>query len=331
MLADCLNSDGATLIQTPTRAHLVAASTSLAPFIRQHFELPFEDPREQRVCPRLNQGFQSDQVYFSSWEIAHDPYYQEFLVPHGFGWNAAASLGGGLLISLKRGATRGRYDESELSTLNAALPGLRSASRVASLMWRSRLSGQLAMLEQIDRGAILIDAAGRVLEMNGCVQFGDGLDVSRGMLQATRPADRPRLQRFLAAALDPWRHSADSSTLILPRAPGGRPWLLDASVCSDALRSLHSHAAALVLITDIEKPTRVDENLLRGLFDLTNTEARLARELTTGQSLQQAACRLDISEGHARQRLKAIFSKTGTCHQVELVALLAKLIARPRR
>jgi hypothetical protein len=38
-----------------------------------------------------------------------------------------------------------------------------------------------------------------------------------------------------------------------------------------------------------------------------------------------AAAQVGISEGHARQRLKAIFLKTGTSRQIELVALLAKL------
>jgi DNA-binding CsgD family transcriptional regulator len=44
-----------------------------------------------------------------------------------------------------------------------------------------------------------------------------------------------------------------------------------------------------------------------------------------GLSLRQAAARLSITEGHARQRLKTIFQKTDTSRQGELIALLSKL------
>lgn len=326
LIAEHLNSDGATLLLAPTRPHLVACSTSLTPFIKQHFELPFPDPREQRVCPRLGDGFMPDHAFFSSQEIGREPYYQEFLVPRGYGWNAAAALGDGLLISLKRGAKRGPYDETELAALDAVLPWLRAASRVAAMTWRSTLSSQLRVLERIDRGAILIDEQARVLDLNACVELGDGLDISGGLLQATQLADRQRLQRYLAAILDPDRQpTRGSSTLTISRPSGLRPWLLDAIACTDALRSLHSRAAALLMITDIERPIRLKRDLLREMFALTSTEASLAHKLVTGQSLQQAAAGLGISEGHARQRLKAIFGKTGTARQVELVALLAKL------
>lgn len=326
LMAEHLGSDGVTLLQTPTRAHLVASSTSLKPFIRQHFSLPFPDPREQRVCPNLGEGFMPDHAYFSSQEIAREPYYQEFLVPHGFGWNAAAALGDGLLISLKRSAKRGPYDAAELALLNTALPWLRAVSRVASITWRNNLSGQLRLLERIDRGALLIDDHARVLDMNARVEFGDGLDISAGTLHAPRPADRLRLQQYLAAAVNPDSPpSRHSRTLTLPRPSGLRPWLLDAIACADALRSLHSRAAALVLITDIERPARLNQILLREMFGLTSTESKLACRIAAGQSVQEAAASLQISVGHARQRLKAVFSKTGTARQVELVALLTRL------
>jgi len=326
-VAECLNSDGATLLMPPSRAPLIAFSASIETrFQSKYFSLPFPDPREQRVNPRLQEGFKSDHAYFSSQEIARDPYYQEFLVPCGFGWHAVATLGSGLVISLKRGGKRGSYGETELAALNTALPWLRGASRVASTIWRSNLSGQLRLLERIDRGAILIDARGRVLDMNACVELGDGLDISGGSLQATRPADRMRLNRFLAAAIDSSRPpAAGSSALVLARPSGLRAWLLDAIACTDAVRSLHSRAAALVLITDVERDSRLNQCLLRDMFGLTTTETRLAGEIISGKSLREAAGRISISEAHARQRLKVIFRKTSTHRQGELVALLAKL------
>jgi DNA-binding CsgD family transcriptional regulator len=327
-VAAALHSDGATLLLPPTRAHFLTASTTLHPLVEQHFKLPFPDSREQRVSPDITEGFKPDQAYFTPEEIKRDPYYQEFLVRHGLGWNAAAALGGGLLMSLKRGNRLGRYERAEISDLNAALPWLRSASRAAALAWRSNFSGRLSAFDQIGRGAILMDERARVVEFNASVQFGDGLDLSDGALQAARAADRTRLARFLAAVVDPALSSSRSgSILALPRPSGRRPWLLDGVPCTDAMRSLHSRATALVLVTDMDRPVNVTLDHLREMFGLTPTEARLARELAGGRSVQQAAAALSISVDHARQRLKSIFLSTDTSSQAQLVALVAKLHA----
>jgi DNA-binding CsgD family transcriptional regulator len=69
----------------------------------------------------------------------------------------------------------------------------------------------------------------------------------------------------------------------------------------------------------------MSDALLKAVFALTTTEARLARQLADGSSLRQASMRLGISEGHARQRLKSVFVKTATRRQGELAILLAKL------
>ena len=323
-IASSLRSEGATLLVAPTRAHLVEVSTALKPFVVEHFKLPFADPRESRVTPRLDQGFMADHAYFSPQEIARDPYYQEFLVPRGFGWNASACLDGGLLICLKRGAKSGPYEPDDISELDSTLPWMRAASRAAALTWRSQFTGQLKAFERLGRGAILIDIGGRVLECNACVRFGDGLDAPAGYLQAAHSADRVKLQRFLAAITSS-PPSTTQTTLVLPRPSGLRPLLLDGIPCTEGLRSLHSSAAALLLITDIDLPARIDRSLLREMFSLTHTEAALAREITAGRSLREAAQRLSISEGHARQRLKQIFLKTETSSQMELVALLGRL------
>jgi DNA-binding CsgD family transcriptional regulator len=319
------HSNGATLVLKSTTVSSIAVSNSIQPFVPLYMSGPIRDPREKRVNPSLREAFMPDHAYFSAREINHDPYYQEFLKPRGFGWNAVAALQGDLMISVKRDFERGPYDGAELQSLNAVLPWLRSISRAACMTWHSNFAGQLSAFERLRRGAILLDADARVLQVNACVQFGDGLDVTGGLLQVRRAADRDRLRKFLAALMSPGAaHPAAPSTMMLPRPSGGRPWLLDGIACTEAMRSLHSNAAALVLITDLELPARPNGEALRQLFGFTPTECALAERLIASQSLQEAAVGLSISEGHARQRLKAIFHKTRTSRQGELIALLMK-------
>jgi len=186
--------------------------------------------------------------------------------------------------------------------------------------------GQVSAFEQVGRAALLVDSQSRVLEFNAHVRFGDGLQLSGGVLQAPLLADRQRLRRFIASVLGTKdRASPTSAMLTLPRPSGLRPWLIDGIGCMGVLPEIPKHPAALLLITDVERPARVSRELLIELFGLTETEARLACGLAAGKSLQDVSAEMAISEGHARQRLKIVFDKTSTSRQGELIALLAKL------
>jgi DNA-binding CsgD family transcriptional regulator len=218
------------------------------------------------------------------------------------------------------------------SSAHANEPSGLPPTSTTGITWRNSiprlfgLSGQLSAFERMGRAALVVDDQARVLDLNACVRLGDGLQISGGMLQAARAVDRPRLQRFLSAITTQARDSHRApATLALPRPSGRRPWLLDGVDCSDKSCSPPSRAAALLLITDVEQPSRLSADLLAQIFGLTSTEARLAIELASGKSLCDVSAHLAISEGHARQRLKTIFCKTSTSRQGELIALLAKL------
>ena len=231
------------------------------------------------------------------------------------------------MISVKRGVKHGHYDGADLAALDRVLPSLRAASRTALLTWKSRFTGQLEAFERIGRGAILIDGRGRVIGFNACVRLGDGLDVRGGFLVTTCPSEQQRLSQFLGALMhtDHCGAPLDACTLRIGRRSGRRPLLIDGVSCATALRSLHSAAAALLLVTDVELHQRPQRARLVELFDLTPREAELAIELMTGISLESAAAQLHISYGNARQRLKQLFCKTSTRRQGELIALLARL------
>jgi DNA-binding CsgD family transcriptional regulator len=83
----------------------------------------------------------------------------------------------------------------------------------------------------------------------------------------------------------------------------------------------------LVLLADLARQRAAPSDLasLSALFGLTPAEINLSRSLLLGHSVTDAAEQLGISEGTARTRLKAIFQKTGTSRQGELMLLLSRL------
>lgn len=327
-----MRSVGATLVLGQTRRDSIAVSTSIGPFVDEYMRLPVPDPREARVRPRLDQAFVTDKDIFSAQELARDPYYQEFLRPRGFGWNATAALTERLFISFKRGDRFGPFAGSDLDALNRLLPYLRAMSRIASCAWRSGYDGELRSFERVGCAALLLDRRGRICASNGVEPYGDGLDVVGGCLRAARPDDQSRLRRFVARLVDSGADSADEAAMLrISRAINVRPLILDGIRRVDALRSLHSEAVAMVIITDLARPRRVPVLALGTVFGLTMTEARLAAAIGDGLSLRQAAASLRISEAHARQRLKRIFDKTGTSGQAQLAGVLGRLsIGLPR-
>lgn len=70
-----------------------------------------------------------------------------------------------------------------------------------------------------------------------------------------------------------------------------------------------------------------DPRLLETRLELTPAQAQLAALLYGGASVKQAAEKLDITVGSARQYLARIFAKTGTNRQVDLVREIARALA----
>jgi len=70
-----------------------------------------------------------------------------------------------------------------------------------------------------------------------------------------------------------------------------------------------------------------DRQRLQTFLELTPAQAQLAALLYDGASVKQAAGKLGITEGSARQYLRRIFIKTGTNRQIDLIREIARTMA----
>jgi DNA-binding CsgD family transcriptional regulator len=82
---------------------------------------------------------------------------------------------------------------------------------------------------------------------------------------------------------------------------------------------------ALLLVTRLDAASVPDMGLLRALFDLTPTEARVAQELLAGDVGEETARRLGVGAETLKPHVKAVLRKTGFRRRVELVRFLAGL------
>lgn len=214
-------------------------------------------------------------------------------------------------------------------------PGLRHIRRVSQLRRRiaaaDSLSADLSRaLDGSSSAVFMTDARGRVTYLNRAASWlvasVDGVRLAEGCLRATRPADTTTLARLIAqAASDAPRPALDGMRPMSIRRPSGRrPLSAVVSPLSrfDRVMDDEKRAAVVVVIVDPDARREPDEDDLRAAFRLTPAEAKLTRLLAAGLTLGAAATKLGLRRETARTRVKAIFRKTDTRRQAELVRLV---------
>jgi DNA-binding CsgD family transcriptional regulator len=129
---------------------------------------------------------------------------------------------------------------------------------------------------------------------------------AQALARLDRGGDRPSVQSIPLSATD--QHVA----MIVHLLP----------VCG-AAHDIFSQSQSIVVITPIDRNVVPTAQVLQGLFDLTPAEARVARGIGEGQTLETLADSLGLSRETLRAQLRSVMAKTGVSRQAELAALLA--------
>ncbi|TXN14719.1 helix-turn-helix transcriptional regulator [Methylobacterium sp. WL122] len=122
------------------------------------------------------------------------------------------------------------------------------------------------------------------------------------------------------------RIKLDSEDWVLIDRADRRPLVMHA--IPTVVQNLGGPHTILILI-DLDDPLRVSPVTLERIFGLSRAEAKLAVLLAGGASTTEAARLQGISVATARSQLAAIFVKTRTSRQAELVRLLGRLAILP--
>jgi DNA-binding CsgD family transcriptional regulator len=235
------------------------------------------------------------------------------------------------VLAIHYAAGRGeRYNRRLAHVLQASAGRLRRAVDAARLA-RSPEAAQAAPvpLDAFVLPAFLLDARGRVLGHNRPAQaLIGGPSLSLGVGNALRLGDAALSERLaavagqIAAGRGPW---CDGLNLSVTVGDGARYTLSLLAVRAPSVAGLPGFFAPMRLTLLLVRPG-ADAGARQTLcerFGLTPAERQLALRLATGLSLRESADRLGIASNTARFQLRAVFAKTGTSRQGELVALIA--------
>jgi DNA-binding CsgD family transcriptional regulator len=179
------------------------------------------------------------------------------------------------------------------------------------------------ILDRLDRGVVLLDADGAVLDANNLAQrvlaSSTGLSVRKGRLCFADSALDERFNRLLRAGS---RVGAGAAALaVCIRRNGAAPHRVLISLFQPSGAAFSVKFVALIYAPDEQRQISVD--VLAQLYGLTRAQADVARKLYAGHSVDETAEALDLSLNTVRTHLKQIFSKCEVQSQAELLHTLA--------
>jgi DNA-binding CsgD family transcriptional regulator/PAS domain-containing protein len=262
-------------------------------------------------------------------------YYNEFLKPFDVCQMAcfATSDQSGFFeaLSIYRGPSEDSFSIELLGMLRIMAPHLESALGIRRRLvgLESRVSDLESALDHLTCALILLDVRGRCILVNKAAKRildqRDGLTLERSMLSCWSHSESASLRKALAFALTTGqgRDQRCPRGVAISRHARAPLQIIAAPFKSEA--AVGKNAAAIVFLNDSEQQTTLPSEVLRMLYGLTVSEARLALTLLDGRSLSEAAELHKVRQETVRTQVKSVFQKTGAKRQGELIKLLAKL------
>lgn len=294
------------------------------------------DPVLARALTNATGGFFASQEFFDERFVNRSEYYQDFLISNNQCWVTGGNLqlGGGVdaVLAMVRNHDAGRFDTDELRRARRFWTHYHKATSLfvqTETLRRNAIVG-VRGLEQIEIGVAATDGAGRILFINPqaeAMMKGSGrISVRDGRLTASEPS----LGDVLRKALERADRGASSSALpVVARTPDEEGLLITLAPLGDTtpMWGMLARPSVLVLIRSRSRQRMVTASQLMQLFGLTPAEARVARALAQGQSLEEYATDSAISLATARTQLRSVLGKTGTTRQPDLVRLLVSIMS----
>jgi DNA-binding CsgD family transcriptional regulator len=329
-----VGATGAALLQSDIRTPDVPLTPSVREYFASYFAdgLHIEDVRAIRGVPLLLAGkpvVVDQDLFASECELRKEALYAS-LERAGLKWFAVVGFKAGDALwglSIQRSPRQGPFKEKEAGALARLAARLTETATLSKAVGRRVLAGISNAFDLLGEPAIAVSRMGNVIEANrsATALFDDDFRVRDQRIFVRDIGARAEVERFLERL----RTTADTQALNadpirIPRQ-GKRPLLIRALAVDGAAKSPFLGARAIFVLNDLDRRSNLDARLVARMLDLTPAQARVAALLGDGKSTQEIAGQLGINADSVRVHLKAIFARTGTHHQADLVALLRKL------
>ncbi len=287
-----------------------------------------KNQRPQRLADLNHFGFVNDLDCFTLEEIENDPVYRDYYPSRGLGWAAGTMVpvpsGDTLVFSFERAFKLGPFEDHELIALDELRPHLARAALLSSRFDLQRAQAMTSVLEAIGLPAAVLQQGGRLYAANASFQAlipSTIQDRAGGVMFADRTADAmlsDTLQRLEVRDAE-----GQSRSIPIPATPRDPAMIAHIAPIRGAANDIFARSRALIFLTPVDRTTVPGAEVLQGLFDLTPAEARVARAIAEGKTVDAISLSSGTSRETVRKQLAAVLSKTGLSRQAELVSLLS--------
>jgi DNA-binding CsgD family transcriptional regulator/PAS domain-containing protein len=289
---------------------------------------------------RLREGaVLTGQMVCADEELERSEYYNDYLKRLGF-FHALTAVPAAndnlhLLVTSFRSKERGPFSERAYKLLQHLSPHLQRAAqihqRVSAADFERTTMGQA--LDRMPSGVVLLDGSRRVLFANAAARAlaasEDGFALTGDGIVASARSESRLLAQRIASAANPSAADGRGGVLTLSRPTGKLPLQVLVTPLEVSGQRLFQapQAAVAVFVVDPSGVPAASVDALRQLYALTPSEVRVARGLLRGESVEQLADRLGLTQQTARWVIKQILQKTDTHSQAQVVARLSRGVA----
>lgn len=311
------------------------------------------DPRMQFMLAKAPLEWMHDHLHLDDNFVSTDPFYQDFLIPLGMRYVSGIKLINDdnvtLIFSFLRRPDQGPLSEDILQFTNHLLPHLHRAARmvVENFTYSTQALVGHALVNKLTQPVILTTTDGKVMHTNPAaehlLQSTSLLSVNNGKLLMPPAA----IKQFLADCTAVEKSIKDNSATATDAANPYLSLQLHTTEDNAAAEKLYAFYTSLIpqyvmgtfglrplMLLIFYHPTSappIDVTLLMAAFDLSPAECRIAALLADGKSIDAIALILDKKHDTIRKQLQAIYQKTSTQRQPELIRLLLQIPAHSKQ
>lgn len=330
-IAGLTEGEGGLLLTVRDRLLSWTSSDSLQESTTAYMEEGYFKRCGRRVCmfKEAHSEFLIENDYWTQEEFDSNEIYRDFFRPWGLGYSAGTGMlmptGDGMVLFVERAFKRGPMEKTYVQQLNELRPHLARSAFIASRLGLKSAAGASEVLSKLGLATILLDSAGGCIESeNMSDQISD--HIIWGAHNRLRFKDKNADALFREFLDDQNRHITSSVKSFPLRGADDQAAMVAHIVpISRTAHDIFTGSYAILVLTPVTSKNVPPVDLVRSLFDFTASEARVARGLAGGKTIENIAEEGGVALSTVRTQLRHVMDKTGCTRQAEVVALMANV------
>lgn len=287
--------------------------------------------RRERADRLDHAGFVTDLDVFEAHEFLHEPLYRDFLYPLGLGWSVGTHIttpdGDRIAASFDGDFEAGPISREKTDWLDSIRPHLARSLSIAGRLKMAEASKVADGLGVFGLPACVVNSSGKMFAANALMHLLIPSVVMDGRERVKlRQASSDRLLQKTLVQLNAKRSEARVMSIPVPAFGEGAASVVHVVPVRGHGRDIMPGGLFVLVVSRLASSTVPGTSLLRGLFDLTPSEAKVARLAATGAAPKDISVLCGISPNTVKTHLKSIYAKTGTEYHGALVRLLSGAI-----